>query len=117
MSIQNKAKETPKPPLKIGPIFATLEIRILNELHYFRSLYNIVLLKLVLKHIHPSEFPANLPGQFSLSGQLFLHWAATLKGLVEFQNKKKTLDHFSPSYLTQKCWFQDPRSSRWCAQD
>ena len=31
---------------------------------------------------------ANLPGQFSLSGQIFLHWAAaTLKGLVEFQNK------------------------------
>ena len=37
----------------------------------------------------PSELPANLPGQFSLSRQLFLHWAAaTLKGLVEFQNKK-----------------------------
>ena len=51
----------------------------------------------------------------------FLHWAAaTLKGPVEFQNKKK-LDHFSPSYLTQKCWFQHLRfqstyssSSRWC---
>jgi hypothetical protein len=37
----------------------------------------------------PSEIPANLPGQFSLSWQTFLHWeAATLKGLVEFQNKK-----------------------------
>ena len=37
----------------------------------------------------PSEIPANLTGQFSLSGQNFLHWAAaTLKGLVEFQNKK-----------------------------
>ena len=37
----------------------------------------------------PSELPAKLPGQFSLSRQLFLHWAAaTLKGLVEFQNKK-----------------------------
>ena len=36
----------------------------------------------------PSEIPANLPGQFSLSGQIFLHWAvATLKGLGEFQNK------------------------------
>ena len=36
-----------------------------------------------------SELPANLPGQFSLSGQLFLYWAAaTLKGLSEFQNKK-----------------------------
>ena len=31
----------------------------------------------------------NLPSQFSLSGQIFLHWAAaTLKGLGEFQNKK-----------------------------
>ena len=57
----------------------------------------------------PSELLANLPGQFSLSRQLFLHWeAATLKGQVEFQNKKK-LDHFFPSYLTQKCWFQDLR--------
>ena len=37
----------------------------------------------------PSEIPANLPGQLSLSGQIFLHWAAaTLKGLVEFQNEK-----------------------------
>ena len=35
----------------------------------------------------PSEIPANLPDQLSLSGQIFLHWAAaTLKGLVEFQN-------------------------------
>ena len=37
----------------------------------------------------PSEIPANLPGQFSLSGQIFLHWAAaTLKGLAGYQNKK-----------------------------
>ena len=36
----------------------------------------------------PSEIPANLPGQFILSGQIILHWAAaTLKGLGEFQNK------------------------------
>ena len=36
----------------------------------------------------PSEIPANLPGQFSLSGQIFLHWAAAiLKGLGEFQNE------------------------------
>ena len=55
----------------------------------------------------PSEIPANLQGQFSLSGQIFLHWvAATLKGLGEFQNKKN-LDHFSPSFLPQKCLFQD----------
>ena len=37
----------------------------------------------------PSEIPANLPGQFSQYGQIFLHWAAaTLKGHVGFQNKK-----------------------------
>ena len=55
----------------------------------------------------PSELPANLLGQFSLSWQIFLQWAAaTLKGLVEFQNKRN-VDHFSPSSLTQKCWFRD----------
>ena len=33
--------------------------------------------------------PANLLCQFSLSGQIFLHWAAaSLKGLDEFQNEK-----------------------------
>ena len=38
-------------------------------------------------HPAPSEIPANLPGQFSLFGQIFLHWAAgTLKGLGEIQN-------------------------------
>ena len=37
----------------------------------------------------PLEIPANLPGQFSQYGQIFLHWAAaTLKGHVGFQNKK-----------------------------
>ena len=36
----------------------------------------------------PSEIAANLPGQFSPTGQIFLHWAAaTLKGLGQFQNK------------------------------
>ena len=36
-----------------------------------------------------SELPASLPSQFSLPGQIFLHWAAaSLKGLVEFQNEK-----------------------------
>ena len=40
-------------------------------------------------HRAPSDIPATLPGQFSLSGQIFLHWAAaTLKGLGEFQNKE-----------------------------
>ena len=39
-------------------------------------------------HRAPSEIPAKLPGQFSHSGQIFLHWAAaTLKGLGQFQNK------------------------------
>jgi hypothetical protein len=33
----------------------------------------------------PSKIPANLTGQFSLSGQIFLHWAAaTLKAIIEF---------------------------------
>ena len=33
----------------------------------------------------PSELPVNLPGQFNLSWQIFLHWAAaTLKAIVEF---------------------------------
>jgi hypothetical protein len=37
----------------------------------------------------PSEIPANLPGQFSLSGQIFLQLApATLKGLLQIQNEK-----------------------------
>ena len=32
----------------------------------------------------PSEIAVNLPGQFSLSGQIFLQWAAaTLNGLSE----------------------------------
>ena len=40
-------------------------------------------------HRAPSEIPANLSGQFSLSGQIFLHWTVvTLKGLSEFQNEK-----------------------------
>ena len=53
----------------------------------------------------PSEIPANLPGQFSLSGHIFMHWAAaTLKRLSEFQNK--VLDHFTIIFK-QKCQFQD----------
>ena len=45
----------------------------------------------------PSEIPANLPSQFSPTGQIFLHWAAaTLKGLGQFQNKFQTTfyNHF-----------------------
>ena len=53
-------------------------------------------------HHAPSEILANQPGQFSLSGQIVLHWAAaTLKGLSEFQNK--VLDHFLPLFLSKKC--------------
>ena len=38
----------------------------------------------------PSEKPANLLCQFSLAGQIVLHWAAaTLKGHGEFQKRKK----------------------------
>ena len=48
----------------------------------------------------PSEILVDLLGQFSLSGQIFLHWAAaTLKGLGELQNR--ILDHFLPSFLSQ----------------
>ena len=43
-----------------------------------------------------AEIPANWPGQFSPYEQIFFFWVtATLKGLVEFQNKKKI--------LSQKC--------------
>ena len=36
-----------------------------------------------------SETPAGCPGQFSFSGQICLNlWVATLKGLVQYQNKK-----------------------------
>ena len=46
-------------------------------------------LESILKFTKPVQTPAKLPSQFSHSGQIFLHWAAaTLKGLVEFQNKK-----------------------------
>ena len=43
----------------------------------------------VLKLNEPLQIPADLPGQFSHPGQIFLRWAAaTLKGHVGFQNKK-----------------------------
>ena len=39
-------------------------------------------------HRAPSEIPAKLPGQFDHSGQIFFFFfAATQKGLSEFQNK------------------------------
>ena len=43
----------------------------------------------------PSEIPANLSDQFSLSWLIILHWAAAiLKGLVEFQNNFFLDHHF-----------------------
>ena len=68
----------------------------------------------------PSEIAANLPGQFTHSGQMFLHWAAAfLKGHVGFQKKYNTT--ISPSSLSQKYLFQELRiyfpyssCSRWC---
>ena len=55
----------------------------------------------------PSEIPANLQGQFSLSGQIVLHWAAaTLKVIVEFQNNFS--GHFSSSFLKAKNGVKSP---------
>ena len=46
----------------------------------------------------PSEIPANLPGQFSLSQLIFSHLAAaTLKGQKGFQNRK---------FYTKKVYFK-----------
>ena len=54
----------------------------------------------------PTDIPANVPGQFSLSGEICLHWAAaTLKELGGFQNKR-ILDHFSPSFLVKNINFK-----------
>ena len=54
-------------------------------------------------HGAPSEISANVPGQFSLPGQIFLHWAAaTHKGLGELQNKKKSRPLFTIIFIS-KC--------------
>ena len=54
-------------------------------------------LRFILKFTEPLQryVPANLLGQFSLYGKIFLHWAAaTLKGSVNF---KATFHyHFKP---------------------
>ena len=54
----------------------------------------------------PSELLL-LSAKINLPRKAELAWQLNLKGLVEFQ--KKILDHFSSSFLTQKCWFQDLR--------
>ena len=49
----------------------------------------------------PSKIPANLPGQFSPTGQIFLHWAAaTLKA----KNDQKWLYncHLSVSFISDQ---------------
>ena len=58
--------------------------------------------------LFPSEIPASQPGQFSLNGHIFWHWAAaTLKGLGEFQIKNSR--SLFTIILSQKCKFQDSR--------
>ena len=48
----------------------------------------------------PSELPAKLPGQFSLPGQLFLHWLeAILKGLKSSRSKKDLNDVTAAPFL------------------
>ena len=62
-------------------------------------------LKFILKFIEPLQryIPANLPGQFSPSGQIFLHWAAAdLKGLHQFQ-KNISSSFFQYSDRTVAC--------------
>jgi hypothetical protein len=64
----------------------------------------------------PSELPANLP----FSSDVFAPGSSNSKGACSISNKK-ILDHFSPSFLSQKCLFQELRvkstyrmSSNWC---
>ena len=55
---------------------------------YVNNLSHFVCCIYLSTKITYAEIPANLPGQFGQSGQIFLHWAAaTLKGLGQFQNK------------------------------
>ena len=51
-----------------------------------KSCLEFFILKLYIERA-PSETPANLPGQFSLSGPIFLHWAAATLKFVQFQKK------------------------------
>ena len=56
----------------------------------------------------PLNIPANQPGQFSPSGQIFRHWAAATSEGACGISKYFFLDH-SLSILNQKRSFQDSR--------
>ena len=89
------------------PTLLALELLVYSSAHQLKLLQEVGRLKAVFLtgkwndsekwkiilyfeiHQAPSEIPANLQGQLSLSGQIVLHWAAAnLKGLDEFQNEK-----------------------------
>jgi hypothetical protein len=57
----------------------------------------------------PSEKPANQPGQFSLSGQIFFALGISNSEGARGISKQFFLDYFSPSFLSQKCFFQEVR--------
>ena len=77
---------------------------------------NISSLKMIMKSglekntlkFHDGLQSCCCPVQNNLPRKAELAWQVSLKGVVEFQNKKN-LDHFSPSFLSQKCKFQDSR--------
>jgi hypothetical protein len=68
----------------------TLQNKLISKQYYIYAGIEINIFGLKWSRIFeilqaPSKIPANLPGQFSLFGQIFLHCAAaTLEGLVEF---------------------------------
>ena len=69
---------------------SSLEINILGFVNNAEK-WSIICFEI---HRAPSEIPANLTGQFSPTGQIFLHWAAAnLKWLGQFQNKFQTTFH------------------------
>ena len=53
----------------------------------------------------PSEIPANLPGQFSLSEQSFFALGSRNSEKAH-SIKKKKIDHFSPSFLAKNSKFK-----------
>ena len=53
-------------------------------------------------HRAPSEIPANLQGQFSLSGQIFFALGSSNSEGAHGISKYFFLGHFSPSFLSKK---------------